>query len=79
MRYKNKFGDLGNNFYIIVHVLGYFDDAEEDTMPHMLTPLSWEIMKTFLMNESNCLAKKYFNRICIHGSRKRASIIVSTV
>ncbi len=56
--YEKKFGALGNNMYSIIKALGYFDDAEGDEMPEMLTPVTWEQVKSFLLSESLRLAKK---------------------
>ena len=57
--YEKKFGDFGNNRYVTIRALGYFEDAESDTMPDMINSISWEEVKTFLSNESIRLAKKY--------------------
>lgn len=57
--HEKKFGILGNNRYAIIKALGYFEDAETDTMPQMLRPVSWEEVKRFFTNESMRLAKKY--------------------
>ncbi len=58
--YEKKFGPLGNNLYVIIKALGYFEDAEGDEMPRMLTPLTWDEVKTFLTAESIRLGKKVF-------------------
>ncbi len=55
--YDRKYGVLGNNVYTIIKALGYFDDAESDDMPKMLTPVTWEHVKAFLLSESMRLAK----------------------
>lgn len=31
--------------------LAYFDDAEEDIMPYMLTDISWEKIKSQILSE----------------------------
>lgn len=55
--YEQKFGPLGNNLYVIIKAIGFFDDAEEDSMPQMLIPLSWEEVKHFFSKESMRLGK----------------------
>ena len=57
--YKKKFGQFGNNLYVIIKALDFFQDAEADEMPNMFTQVSWEEVKTFLKAESHRLAKKY--------------------
>lgn len=56
--YHKKFGKLGNNLYVTIKALGYFDDAEDDDMPIMITKISWEEVKKFLSSESQRLARK---------------------
>lgn len=56
--YDKKFGVLGNNTYTLIKALGFFDDAEIDEMPEMLTPVSWEQVKSFLLAQSQRLGKK---------------------
>jgi hypothetical protein len=49
--FKEKFA-LAN--YSAVHLLKsltYFEDAEKDPIPDMLTAIDWEEVKTFLVNE----------------------------
>lgn len=57
--YREKFGLLGNNLYVILKALQYFEEAEDDDMPEMLTPLAWEEVKKFFTAEALRLAKKY--------------------
>lgn len=57
--FDKKFGKLGNNLYVTIKALGYFDDAEDDDMPIMITQTSWEEVKKFLSSESQRLARKY--------------------
>jgi hypothetical protein len=57
--YEKKFGDLGNNLYMLIKALGYLDDAEADDMPQMITPVSWEEVKNYFISESVRLGKKY--------------------
>lgn len=61
--YTQKFGQLGNNLYVIITALKYFEDAEADDMPKMLVSLSWEEVKKFLASESLRLGKKYLGDI----------------
>ncbi len=59
--YEKKFGDLGNNRYVIIKALGFFDDAEGDDIPRILdTSITWEKVKVFLSHESMRLAKIAF-------------------
>lgn len=57
--YEKKFGKLGNNLYVIIKALGYFEDAEDDKMPKMFVDLTWEQVKNFLVGESLRLGRKY--------------------
>lgn len=57
--YKKKFGKLGNNLYFIIKALGFFGDCENDEMPKMITPVSWEKVKDFFADQSMRLAHKY--------------------
>ena len=57
--YHKKFYKLGNNPYVIIKALGYFEDAEDDNMPIMITKISWEEIKKFLSSESQRLARKF--------------------
>ncbi|HCS78694.1 TPA: hypothetical protein DIV55_03030 [Patescibacteria group bacterium] len=57
--FKQKFGKLGNNLYFILKSLSYFEDAEADELPQMLTPVSWDKVKQFFVSESMRLARKY--------------------
>ena len=57
--YEEKFGVLGNNLYVIIKALNYFDDAENDTMPEMVVSLTWDQVKEYLSSEAIRLARKY--------------------
>lgn len=49
--FRNKYAQAN---YSIVHVLKsltYFEDAEQDPMPDMLVPLTWQEVKQFLLSE----------------------------
>lgn len=56
--YQKKFGVLGNNLYTLIKALGYFEDAESDTMPKMIHHASWDQAKKFLAAESLRLARR---------------------
>lgn len=55
--YEQKFGPLGNNLYVIIKALGFFEDAEDDSMPQMLISISWDEVKQFFAKESLRLGK----------------------
>lgn len=57
--YGRKYGLLESNMYTLIKALGYLDEADEDDMPEMLIPLSWNEVKNFFASESMRLAKKY--------------------
>ncbi len=57
--YRKKYGELGNNLYVIIKALGYFADAESDQFPEMLVSVSWDEVKKTFTGESLRLAKKY--------------------
>jgi hypothetical protein len=57
--YDEKYGKLANNIYILIRAIGYFDDAESDPMPDMLTHLKWDNIKNFFTTESLRLGRKY--------------------
>src|SRR3972149_3683694 len=57
--YVKKFGDTGNNLYVIIKALGFFEDAKEDNMPAMIKPVKWAEVQDFFAKESLRLAKKY--------------------
>ena len=47
--YSQKYPD-GSTF-MSMKSLAYFDDAEEDIMPYMLTDISWEKIKSQILSE----------------------------
>ncbi len=47
--YDNKFSD-GNKLLVLKSLL-YFDDADEDDMPEMFTPVDWHTVKTKIKTE----------------------------
>jgi len=57
--YIKKFGDTGNNIYVIMKALGFFEDAEGDEMPKMIKKVVWNEVKVFFSKETIRLAKKY--------------------
>lgn len=57
--YEKKFGELGNNLYVIIKALGFFEDAENDDVPQMIKKVGWAEVKEFFAAESMRLAKKY--------------------
>ncbi len=56
--YDRKFGVLGNNTYVMIKSLGYFEDAETDVLPKLFIDVTWEQVKLFLHAQSLRLAKK---------------------
>lgn len=61
--YDQKFGNLGNNLYVLIKALGYLDDAESDDMPQMIVSVSWDDVKQFFIAESLRLGKKYLEQV----------------
>ncbi len=57
-RLPEKF--LGNkiNMYHIVKSLTYFEDAEEEPMPRMLTDFNWDAMKSFFQQNQHELVQQ---------------------
>lgn len=45
--YQNKYPE--NSIFRALMSLSYFDDAEEQFMPKMFSPISWEEMKTYIL------------------------------
>lgn len=56
--YDQKYRVLKDHFYIILRSMDYFDEAEMDDMPKMLTPVSWEEVKKFFQTQVIKLAKE---------------------
>jgi len=56
--YNRKYRKLASNLFHVLKSLTYFEDAERDVMPKMLTPLSWPEVKKFLEQEVKNLGKK---------------------
>ena len=47
IQFETKYSALNYNMMHIKKSLLYFDDAEDEPMPKMLTPISWEEVKNF--------------------------------
>ncbi|MDO8570256.1 MAG: nucleotidyl transferase AbiEii/AbiGii toxin family protein [Candidatus Daviesbacteria bacterium] len=56
--YDKKYKKLASNFLHIVKSLNYFDDAESQSMPDMLIPVSWDEVKKFFQDQVILLAKR---------------------
>jgi predicted nucleotidyltransferase component of viral defense system len=50
--FKTKFSQTNYSIPHILKSLSYFEEAEQDPMPHMLIPLSWEDVKQFFAREA---------------------------
>ena len=59
--YDKKYHILSSNIRHILSSLKYFADAEDQEMPKMLTPISWNKVKDFFQKEVIRLAKKKWN------------------
>ncbi len=57
--YEKKYGTLASNQFSLIKSVGYFDDAEDDEMPKMIFPVTWDRVKTFFTSESIRLGKKF--------------------
>jgi hypothetical protein len=55
--YDKKYGTLASNRIHIYKSLVYFDDAEQDSMPHMLAEGSWDIVKEYFRSEIKNLTR----------------------
>ncbi len=53
-----KFPEAKINYYHIIKSFSYFDDAEQEPLPKMLIPLSWQKLKHFFLEEQTRLLKK---------------------
>ena len=56
--YDQKYDTLEEHLYMIIRSLSYFEDAEIEESPKMLTSVSWEEVKKFFQKNSIALAKK---------------------
>ncbi|OGG23845.1 hypothetical protein A3A79_01415 [Candidatus Gottesmanbacteria bacterium RIFCSPLOWO2_01_FULL_43_11b] len=57
--YEKKYRVFEANKFTIIKSLTYFEGADADTMPRMLTALSWDEVKRFFIAESMRLGKKF--------------------
>ncbi|MEA1927726.1 MAG: nucleotidyl transferase AbiEii/AbiGii toxin family protein [Candidatus Auribacterota bacterium] len=55
--YDDKYENLSANAVHIIKSLNYFDDAEEDEMPHMLKEVKWDEVKKFFRAEVMKISK----------------------
>jgi hypothetical protein len=49
--FEKKYKEIDYNIMHIIKSLVYFEDAEKDPMPKMLTPVSWQKVKKFFQKE----------------------------
>jgi len=54
--FQRKFAQVSYSRVHVLKSLTYFEDAEKDPMPEMLTPLSWDEVKQFFTREALRLA-----------------------
>ena len=59
--YQKKYGLFVDNKFSLIKSLSYFDEAEGNEMPKMITPVSWEQVKKFFTAETIRLGKKYLD------------------
>ena len=52
-----KYPEAKINYYHLVKSFSYFDDAEREPLPNMLTPFSWHKLKQFFLEEQTRLLK----------------------
>src|SRR5207249_1394419 len=45
--YQDKYEDLEEKEVMLKKALIYFDEANKDEMPFMLTPVKWEVVRNF--------------------------------
>jgi hypothetical protein len=55
--HRKKFAGFNINLMHLILSLGYFEDADGDNMPKMLTPVSWEEVKRYFLRESQRLVR----------------------
>jgi predicted nucleotidyltransferase component of viral defense system len=53
--FQRKYAQANYNLLHIRKSLAYFADAEQEPMPHMLVPLSWEEVKRFFLEQVRSL------------------------
>ncbi len=59
--HRQKYAGLNVNLTHIVLSLGYFDEADNDVMPEMLIPASWQEIKKYFQSESKVLLRKFIS------------------
>lgn len=47
--YNQKYGNLEDRELMLKKALIYFSEADQDEMPNMVGPLSWEAVKEFFL------------------------------
>ena len=57
--HQAKYSGLNINLAHLILSLGYFDEAEDDPMPKMLVPVSWDEVKRYFLQESKGLVRKF--------------------
>lgn len=57
--YDHKYSKLENNMFSLTKSLGYFDEADNSSMPRMIEKITWEEVKKFCTQESVRLGNKY--------------------
>jgi len=58
--YEKKYGYPEGNRFHRVKALTFFEDAEDSMMPTLLSPISWEEVKSYLTKEAVRIARKWF-------------------
>ena len=53
--FKQKYADVNHSLTHVLKSLTWFEDADKEPMPDMLTPLSWEDVKRFFRVEASRL------------------------
>ncbi|MCK4338967.1 MAG: nucleotidyl transferase AbiEii/AbiGii toxin family protein [Candidatus Cloacimonetes bacterium] len=61
--YEEKYKNLDTTAIYIMKSLIFFDDAEDQEMPHMLKELQWQKVKMFFETEVRKLEKSFFGII----------------
>lgn len=57
--YDKKYKNLATTAIHIMKSFTYFDDAEDEDMPHMLVSVNWETIKRFFEDEVKKIAAKF--------------------
>lgn len=56
--YDKKYQKLANNLYHILKSLQYFAEADQQELPEMIIPVSWDEVKTFFAREVKKLSRQ---------------------